>query len=253
MPGSLLLAQLSDLHFRADARDHVLGVDPARALESVLAALPARPEILVLTGDLADDGSLAAYRRIDALTAEVAPRRYVVPGNHDDPAALAQVFGPVPAVSMEHLSDAWSLALVDTFRPGRIGGRVRAASVRRLDELLTGQPNVVVALHHPLRPPCGYPECSFEGADLLEPVLAEHAVRVVISGHLHRYFELGSDGMRTFGAPSTLRGLGHRVGDPHWVPDDGPVGGALLTLHDSGACEPIPIMVTVAAGVGRDP
>src|SRR4051794_11650285 len=83
MAAEMLVAQFSDLHLCADPLTHPLGVDPADAFARALASLPAQPDVLVLTGDLADDGSRTAYERIDALTANVAARRYVIPGNHD--------------------------------------------------------------------------------------------------------------------------------------------------------------------------
>jgi Icc protein len=250
MASEILLAQLTDLHLSDDPSRLVADVDPDRALQAALTALPVPPDVLVLTGDLADDGSRAAYERIDALTAGVATQRHAVPGNHDDPAMLANVLGSGPGVSVERLSDAWSLALVDSFCAHHIGGRVDHETVDQLDTLLEGHRNVVVALHHPLRPPCGFAECSLEGADMLERMLAKHAVRLVISGHLHQPFDLEFDGMRHFGALSTLRELVHAPEKveitTHWSRGDGPVGGAMFHLRDNGDVVAEPILSTAS-------
>lgn len=238
------VAILSDLHVRADPTATVYDVDPAAALRDSLALLPRPPDVLVLPGDVADDGSRAAYDRVDALTAEVAPRRFVLPGNHDDPATMTEVFGDVEDVRLEPLSPAWSLALVDTSDPGRIGGHASAASIARLDALLdeAATEHTLVVLHHPVEAPCGYRECTFDGAEDLAGVLAHRRVDLVVSGHLHEQFDRAEDGVRHFGVVSTLRPLLHTDDELHWRVGDGPVGGALLELRPDGDCRIQPLL-----------
>jgi Icc protein len=236
MPDDVVLALFSDLHLCADPSTRVMDVDPTRAFAAALDALESRPHAVLLTGDIADDASRAAYEQVASMTAAIADEVYVIPGNHDDRGALGEVFGPIAQVSVTRLSDAWSLVLVDSSDPARIGGRVDAATIDKLDALLAHQPNIVVAIHHPLRPPCGFSECGLEGSEALEAVLAKHAVRLVVSGHLHHQFDTRSSGIRCFGARSTLRELLHGDTPSHWVPGDGPVGLARLTLGASGSC-----------------
>ena len=86
----MLVAQVSDTHLLSDPSVSVWGQNPAENLASVMNALPP-VDAIVVTGDIADDGTIEAYRLADALTQRSARRRYFIAGNHDDPAAMGRV------------------------------------------------------------------------------------------------------------------------------------------------------------------
>ena len=90
----MLLAQVSDTYLLADPSVSVWDQNPAKNLASVMSALPP-VDALVVTGDVADDGTPEAYRLADTLTQRSAFRRFFIAGNHDDAAAMAAVFGDV--------------------------------------------------------------------------------------------------------------------------------------------------------------
>ena len=114
----MLLAQVSDTHLVGDASASVWGQNPATNLASVLDAMPPVDAIAV-TGDIADDGTVEAYRLADSLMQRRARRRYFIPGNHDDPAAMAAVFGDVEDLRLVVLSEHWVLALMNSQWIGR--------------------------------------------------------------------------------------------------------------------------------------
>src|SRR5688572_14955337 len=63
-----------------------LGVDSFCTFQKVLqkvASLELPPELLIVTGDLADDGSQATYRRFRSALKDIKVPTYLVPGNHD--------------------------------------------------------------------------------------------------------------------------------------------------------------------------
>lgn len=102
---SWLIAQMSDLHLVAPGRLCMGKVDTAAKAQAAvqrLADLEPRPDVLVLSGDISDDGSVAAY---DHLAACLHPlvmddlKLVVAMGNHDDRAALraSRLWGLVAA------------------------------------------------------------------------------------------------------------------------------------------------------------
>lgn len=242
--------QLSDIHLHRNPTRRVGGVDPRARLDAVMAAVrarlgvgggdaagasgPAAPELVLLTGDLAEDGSPAAYAALDEALAPLGTRpRLVLPGNHDDPAVLAAALGE-PGVQR---LDGWTVVGADTTIPGEIDGELGparlAALLAEIDGAGTG--HVLVALHHPPGPGC---DCDWfrlrDAAVLLSELAARPGVRAVVSGHLHHAFDrTGPGGIRLLGAPATLNAYRH--GPPTHEPDpDGPTGARLLHLHDDG-------------------
>jgi Icc protein len=232
----MLLAQVSDTHLLRDPDASVWGQCPAANLASLMHALPP-VDVLSVTGDIADDGTIEAYQLADALTRSHAPRRYFIPGNHDNPAAMAAVFGDVQDLQLVALSDHWVLALVDSqwigHEAGRIGDTTLARLRRDLDRI---DAHVVVGLHHPPLSACPEPECTLVDREPLLGVLRGGPVRVVLSGHLHQHFEASDDGITFLGAPSTLNQLCHG-GDPHYTDTGEPPQAQLVDLHDDGSVD----------------
>ncbi len=232
----MLLAQVSDTHLVRDPDASVWGQNPAENLTSLLDELPP-VDALALTGDVADDATVAAYRLADTLTQGWAPHRYVIPGNHDDATAMAAVFGDVRPLRFAELSDHWMLALVNSQWIGQEAGRVDDGTLVALrNELGRTDRHVALCLHHPPISVCAQPECTLTDAASLLGTLRGSTVRVVLSGHLHQHFEVHDDDITFLGAASTLNQLCHG-GDPHYTDTGDPPGAQVVELHDDGTVD----------------
>jgi Icc protein len=229
MPARVL--QLSDIHFRADG-GNVDGREPDERLRLVLDAWQrtARPvDLVVLTGDLADDGSFAACRRLSAALAPLSVPVIAVPGNHDRADVVRAVFGADGATA-----GGWDVIGVDTSRPDQIHGTVDVAAVTERLDAGDGRPTLL-AMHHPPTGPSAHRWFQLEGAEELLAALASRPqVRAIMSGHLHDPFEMRAHtGLRVLGCPSTLVAFRHAGGEV--VVGGGEVTGArLLELADDG-------------------
>jgi Icc protein len=233
---AIRLAQLSDLHLVGEAAALPFGQDTAASLAAVVEAFPARPDVVVMSGDLADDGSIDAYRRIRAMTADLADEVHSVPGNHDDPAAMYEVLGGRDDLGLVSLSRSWTMLLVSSQWAGHDAGHVAPETLAALDETLARtHRHVIVCMHHPPASTCDDPYCGIVNAAETRRVLHRHQrVRAVLSGHLHRAFDNSRDGIRFLGAPSTCRQLTHG-GVPHFAPTSAPPAARLFDLHGDGA------------------
>ncbi|WP_018657570.1 phosphodiesterase [Actinomadura flavalba] len=222
-----IIAQLSDIHLAA-GRDGAVddGSGPVRALRaavSSLLSLPARPDAVVLTGDLADAGLAAEYTRLHALLSPLPMPVYPLCGNHDDPDALRAVFADHPAVSatgtsvrapLQYAVDIGDVRLVccDTSVQGQPYGFMDDDRLAWLDTTLAAVPDrpTVVATHHP-----AYPvgirfidDMRFTNAAAFGGVLRRHPQVVrVISGHVHRGSAGSLGGIVATTCPSTYRQL----------------------------------------------
>jgi Icc protein len=227
------LAHVSDTHLVRDKDGLVWGHNPAANLASVMAALPA-VDAIVLTGDVAEDGTAEAYGLADSLTYRAGTARYVLPGNHDDAGQMSRVFGAIEDVRAVTLSDHWSIVLLNTQWIGHETGLVSEGALSVLDEILRRlESYAVLCAHHPPISPCTAPDCGLRDAERLLRVIEKSPVRAVISGHVHQVFGVRQDGIDFFGAPSTLCQLRHG-GTPHYHDTDDPPAAQILELLDDG-------------------
>src|SRR3954467_1174093 len=103
-----LLVQLSDTHIRLPGqlayRRVATSVHLARAVAAVN-RLPQPADAVVVTGDLTDFGRLDEYAQLQTLLAPLACPVYLMPGNHDDGAALRHAFPDHPELQQNAGSD----------------------------------------------------------------------------------------------------------------------------------------------------
>lgn len=215
----LRVLHLTDLHLVSDPGGTVAGVDPLAALESLLPRMRDeswRPDLVVVTGDLSEDGSTASYRRLHDLLAPLGIPVLAVPGNHDERAGLEAHFPVGPAGHGRRVvREPWQVIVLDSQVPGMSHGHLSAAELARLEATLRERPecHALVGLHHGPHPTCPMPYCALENREEFLAVLRRHPmVRAVISGHTHCAVDEVREGVRMIVSPSTFLQVGHPTG-----------------------------------------
>ena len=135
----MIIAQISDTHVtqvggKAD-RKYATATHLQHALAH-LTRLPAPPDVVLVSGDCVDSGSVPEYERFRDLLRPLTMPVYVIPGNHDDRGHLRDAFGTQGAKSMagfvQYVVDEWPVRLIalDTNIPGHHAGALcRAAAL----------------------------------------------------------------------------------------------------------------------------
>jgi Icc protein len=208
-----VLVQLSDLHLGADWGGHDPVAALAAAVQSVQALRP-RPDAVLVSGDLAENAGDAEYQQVRELLAPLEAPLYVLPGNHDDRAALRRHFDLAGAGGepVQYAADLGPLRLVvvDTTCPGVDPGALDDERLSWLDAELAAAPDAptLIAMHHPPLV-TGIPALDATGlvADdrrALAEVVARHPqVRRLVGGHVHRPVAGDLAGRAVLTAPST--------------------------------------------------
>lgn len=187
---------LSDLHLGPPDAP-VNGLDTGARLAGAVEVITrdhSDAAFVLLAGDLADRGEVAAYHHLRDLVAPLPMPVHITLGNHDDRSAFLSVFGPErddPHGRVSQVIDAGGhrIVLLDTTEPGLVGGRLCQGRLDWLDARLTearDRPVIVVQHHHanPLSLPVD--EIILENATDYVAVLQRHPeVRQVIAGHVH--------------------------------------------------------------------
>jgi len=193
------IVQLSDLHLTPPGQA-LFGSRPDERLEQAVDDIcrnHADAAFCLLTGDLADAGSDAAYARLAEIVARLPMPAYPLVGNHDDRVALCRHF-PNLAVDADGFvqtaidTPVGRFLLLDTLKPGSARGLYcptrRTWLARQL--AASGDTPIWLAMHHP---PLAVGIPSMDQYALREPetfwaVLAPHRERIrhLLVGHLHR-------------------------------------------------------------------
>lgn len=236
------LLHLTDPHLFADPEARLRGVTTAASFRRVLDHVQAsgwKPDVVAMTGDVAQDDSVAAYERLrDGLAALGVPVQ-CVPGNHDVVEPMRRVLDVPPFVYCGAIAcGAWLVAGVDSRVAGAVGGRLEAAELERLEALLERTPaaHAVVCLHHPPLPvgSAWLDETRLaDGEGFLRRLAAAGNVRLVLFGHVHQAFEGEFDGIRVLGTPSTCRQF--LENSVHYAVSDKPPTYRRVTLGAEGA------------------
>jgi 3',5'-cyclic-AMP phosphodiesterase len=218
----MLLAQITDLHIRTPGLLAYGRVDTAtclvRCVERLNALVP-RPDAVLVTGDLVDFGTAEEYRHLATLLEPLTIPVYLMVGNHDDRAALREVFtapylhddrtvGEFVQYAFD-LGDMRIIALdsqVPHDSPGTLCDARLAWLEAQLDQA-RGRP-VIVALHHPpFATGIGHMDdmaLDPVAASKLEALISSHPnVERVLCGHVHRPVHTRFGGTIASIAPST--------------------------------------------------
>jgi Icc protein len=225
-----IVVQISDSHLRAEPNTPVDENPDASLLATLDAVRDVHADLVLLTGDLADDGSLAALDRVRAVADEFSSPILAVGGNHDDVDNVRTVFGAADTVEV----GAWRVVGVESLIPGEIHGAVDVEELSDRLDRLDDRPTLI-AIHHPPRSPSTHPMFQLIGAEQMVSALrARPHVRAVVSGHLHEAFDRADGPLQLYGAPSSYYAIQH-AGDAYEMVEDGIVGAQVLTLGDDGS------------------
>ena len=234
MTGNILIIQISDCHLPADPQQKYRGIKPHKNLKTLLQkARLLKPELLLATGDLSEDGSLVSYEALQKFFRPFEVPVLALPGNHDDAGLLAETFpgSPTDRISIsEHGS--WQIIRLNSSLPGKPEGRLSAEMLAELEGLLdkNNQRPSLIALHHQ---PIAIGSPWIDKYPLTEPqaflqIVDRHPnVKAVIWGHIHQVFETDRNGTAMLGSPSSAtNGLS---GAKKFTPD--PMGPAYRWLE----------------------
>lgn len=205
------LVQITDSHLFADPADSLLGLLTSESLKAVVElVVQEQPQVdLVLaTGDISQDGSVASYHNFVELVSPVAAPMRWLPGNHDatevqQKAAAGQDWSQ-PVLDLP----GWRIIMLDTSVSGAVHGYLEADQLELLEQALASakEAHVMVCLHHhPVSVNSDWlDQIGLHNKDDFFAVLDRHSsVRCVLWGHIHQEVDRLRNGVRLLASPST--------------------------------------------------
>jgi Icc protein len=196
----VLIAQISDLHIKPPGALAYGRVDTAKALTRCVAALNEflpRPDLVVISGDLADTPTAEEYDHIKRLLAPLELPWIGIPGNHDSRELMRAAFPEQPYVAASGALDQMcrvaglDVILLDSSISGKPHGELAAPTLQWLDATLARSPQqpALLFLHHPpFRAGIWHMDRqNLLNAGELAAIVRKHPrVQRVAAGHVHR-------------------------------------------------------------------
>lgn len=210
--GSLRVVQITDTHVYGDSAKSLLGVKTQESFDQLVQFLKLREkqiDLILLSGDLSQDGSKASYIYIANKMKEFAVPVYYVPGNHDDPKMITEVYPRENITHHRHIVlKHWHIILLNSQKPGAVEGYLDAAQLSFLQHCLQMYPEhhaIVVLHHHPISVGCAWLDnIGLQNADDFWAILAQFPkVHTLLFGHVHQEYQGQRNQIQYYSTPST--------------------------------------------------
>lgn len=220
MNQSYSLIQISDCHI--DDLVESMGVDTHANLTLVINAVAKQNcDTLLITGDLAQNGTLNSYQILQKMLTPIKSDIVVLSGNHDQIDNLNQIFSK-QLVSKFSLGD-WEIIIIDSTQASKASGYVTKQALDQLDQDLQnskGKYNII-ALHHPIVSMQSNwdDSLSLENADELFNVMNKYPkIKAVLWGHAHQASVFNNNDIALISCPSTALQFNNetRIGFNHY-------------------------------------
>ena len=242
------IAQLTDTHLFEDSAQSLLGIQTEASFQAVLVEIKrnlSQLDLLLLTGDLTQDGSETSYDRLRKSLDNFAIPAYCLAGNHDDlPMMQAQL--PSEYVHLSRSLDIgnWKILLLSSVVVGAVHGYLADSELIWLEEMLKANPDrpTLIAFHHPAVPIGSrwIDNICLENQDQFWAIADRYPqIQAVLNGHAHQAFdqiyETPHNSVRCLVTPSTC--IQFQPNNHKFQIDSQLAGFRHLRLYDNGSME----------------
>lgn len=214
----MLIAQITDTHILEEGHLAFGRVDTSARLAACVArlnSLDPRPDIVLATGDLVDNGSEAEYRQLRALLAPLPMPVFAIPGNHDSRTNLRTAFradGYLPGggAFLQYTVEDFPVRIVaaDTVIEGEAGGILDEPRLAWLETVLAedrARPTILIMHHPPFATGIAHMDgMNCANADALARAIERNPqIERILCGHVHRPIQSRFGGTVAMIGPST--------------------------------------------------
>jgi len=208
------ILHLTDLHLHTDTDYQLMGVNTRQSLLDVLEhsqAMENKPDLILLTGDLAQDESAPAYQQLISIFEPLHIPVFVLPGNHDNPTLMQQWLNTEwISTRQQILLPDWQIVMLDSSVRNSNAGRLEKAQLQYLQQCLEEHPHrhTLICIHHQPVPvgSTWLDTMQIEnGEEFIAMILAYQQVKAVLWGHVHQDFAQQRQHIQLLASPASCR------------------------------------------------
>jgi len=240
---ALSILQITDLHILSGPDETMLGIKTEHYFHAVLDLAFAEHQhfdLILVTGDLAQDPCTASYQRIlERLEATHTPC-ICLPGNHDDYDLMQEIFNTAQVNCRKQIFlDNWQLICLNSQIPGVPEGQLSKQELLFLEDCLINNPNhhaLIAVHHHCLKTNSFMDTMIIENSQELLAVIKQYPqAKAITCGHIHQVMDITSGSLRVLGTPSTC--FQFKPESPVLSMDTSTPGYRLIKLHADSRIE----------------
>ena len=209
-----IIIQISDTHLFGDKNRKINGYNSYNNLKNILEHiknLSEKPDCLVVSGDLTQDGTFESYQHVANLLNKLGIQYFLLPGNHDDVEILNKVFDSNWILdNVDYFAEIGNFLLyfIDSTLYRRDEGAFSEEQLIRFENKLKqnkNKPVLVFMHHHPMKIDSPWKDAmmliNYEKFNSV--VERNPQIKAVLYGHIHQVFESNINGTFYGSVPST--------------------------------------------------
>ena len=243
--GYTKIIQITDLHLCED-KTHVSfdinTFDSAKKMIEHIHESEADSDLIVISGDISDDGSESSYSHLTEIVSPIEIPFYLMPGNHDSVEKIREFSRHKNLNSKLYLEEnPWFIFMFNTKKDDSPNGYLKNDEIEIFKKVLDENKEkyfMVFLHHHPVK--IGSPSMDkmvIENAELLLDVIKNtESVHGVSWGHVHNVYETQLNNAQLFSTPSTCYQSKPRS-ETFIIDENEKPGYRVIKLLDSGELE----------------
>lgn len=251
------ILQITDIHFCEKVDGTIYGVETQSLFEKTLAQIQdelkckdksedAREvDVLLVTGDISQDGSGESYRRFHEMIAAIDSPTYFLQGNHDYAQPMIEQFGqqyvaPRVLSEVDFKSSPWRIILLNSSVEDQVGGHFGKEQLAFLEQALKADsesPTMLCFHHHPMRIDCEWLDKQMidDAQDFFNIIDGFSNIKLCVYGHVHQDRLTIRKRLPFYASPSTCVQFKPEVKD--FSLDDKAAGYRWIRCFDNGQFE----------------
>lgn len=214
-PGPIHIVQITDTHLYGLPSGTLLKMNTRDSLNEVILVMQdteKKIDLILATGDIAQDASESAYERFIGLISDLEIPFHWIPGNHDNVQTMQRVAAGTAINNKSVTINNWQILLLDSSIKHQVHGKLAPSELEFLENSLqtlqdsTEIDHAMVCLHHNPVPGTArwMRDIGLEnGPELFKIVARYPKVKGIIYGHIHQELDFMHAGVRCFCTPST--------------------------------------------------
>jgi Icc protein len=200
-----------------------------------------KPDVIILSGDLSEDGSIESYKNLSKLIDSVGIKTYCIPGNHDCLKAMNDVF-PSDFLYFQHDVDLgnWQVVFVNSVVEGKHHGYLTLDELNSLENTLqkNKDKHIAITVHH--NPVSTYSPVldlySLTNSNDFFKVIEPYTnVKIILYGHIHQDYTTYKKNVLLLGCPASCIQFSPKA--KSFTLDKLPPGYRWIQLHTDGSLD----------------